>query len=184
MKVKDVIILAAEELGIADKVKAFLSHGDVTGEVPTNTLLRCFNLIENELALDYFPLFIEEVVLTETGKIHFSELSENLVRVALITNSEGARAQFTLFPEYIKLEKPDTYTLVYCYAPKKKSTNEDVSFHSIVSERLLAYGVAAEYCTASGLYEEGQVWDTKYKDAIRAAYTQKPSRVMRTRRWI
>ncbi len=184
MKVKDVIILAAEEIGVVDKVKAFLSNGDATGEVMTNTLVRCFNLVENEVALDYFPLFIEEVVLTDTGKIFFSELSENPVRVALITTSEGDRAHFTLFPEYIKLDKPDTYKIIYCYAPKKKTVNDEASFLSTVSERLLAYGVAAEYCISCGLYEEGKVWDTKYKDALKAAYSKKPCKVMRTRRWV
>ena len=184
MKVKDVIILAAEEIGVADKVEAYLSQGDTSGETIAKALLRCFHLVENELALDYFPLYVEEVVLTETGKIFFSELSETPVRIELITNSEGNRAQFTLFPDYIKLEKPDTYTLVYCYAPQKKEIEGDSSFQTTISERLFAYGIAAEYCAACGLYEEGAVWDTKYKDAIKAAYKKKPCRIMRTRRWV
>ena len=184
MKVKDVIILAAEEIGVADKVNGYLSQGSEEGESIVKALLRCFNLVENELAIDYFPLYVEDVVLTETGKIFYSELTESPVRIDLVTNSNGNRALFTLFPDYIKLEKPDTYTIVYGYAPKKKELEDDVSFQTTVSDRLLAMGIAAEYCAACGLYEEGAVWDEKYKDAIKAAHKNKPSRIMRTRRWV
>lgn len=37
-----------------------------------------------------------------------------------------------------------------------------------VSERVLAYGVAAEYCVTEGL-DEAVTWDARYKDGIAAA---------------
>lgn len=40
----------------------------------------------------------------------------------------------------------------------------------MTSPRLFAYGIAAEYCLACGLFEEAAVWDKKYKDALTAAY--------------
>ena len=184
MKVKDVIVLAAEELGVGEKVKAFLSQGDVSGEATTDALVRCFNLVENEVALDYLPLFAEDVVLTDSGRIAFSAFSENPVRILFVVDSDGNKVKFNLFPDHIRLEKPAVYTVTYTYSPKKKGIDDESDFKTAVSERLFAYGIAAEYCTACGLYEEGAVWAEKYKDALKAAYKQKACRVMRTRRWV
>ena len=184
MKVKDVIVLAAEELGVGEKVKAFLSQGDVSGEATTDALVRCFNLVENEVALDYLPLFAEDVVLTDSGRIAFSAFSENPVRILFVVDSDGNKVKFNLFPDHIRLEKPAVYTVTYTYSPKKKEIDDESDFKTAVSERLFAYGIACEYSLASGMFEEASVWDKKYKEAIRASYRANPAKVMSSRRWV
>lgn len=183
MKVKDVILLAAEEIGIGEKVKGYLSTASTEGERETKELLRCFHLVENEVALDYLPLLAEDTILTTTGDICFSELSCVPVRVFSVREERGERAAYDLFPDKIKTGKSAVYTVTYSYMPKKKELDDEAEYKQAVSERLLSFGVAAEYCTANGLYEEAKVWNEKYKDAIKAAYRQKRCRVMRTRRW-
>lgn len=182
MTVNEILVLAAGELGVEEKVKNYLEGTDEEGKNLTEGLLRCFNLVENEVALDYLPLYCEEDVESETGAIRFDELSRGAVRILRITDESGNKLPFKLFPEYVKTQA-GSVTVAYTYAPVKKAIGDDSDFVVQASPRLFAYGVASEYCLASGLFEEAAVWDKKYKDALAAAYRAKPSRIIRSRRW-
>ena len=182
MTVKEVVILAAEELGIGDVVKGYL-NGDVSqGETETLALLRCFNLVENEVALDYLPLFAEDTVLTETGIVEYSSLSKTAVRILSVKDKAENSVKYKIYPTYL-IAQAGEITIRYTYTPTAKGLDDLSDFVLLVSARLLAFGVAAEYCFSSGLYDEGEAWNKKYKDALKAAYRAKPAKVLRSRRW-
>ena len=88
-----------------------------------------------------------------------------------------------MFPEYLKTQ-PQRVCVRYTYLPQKKTLTDTSDFMLHASVRLFAYGIATEYSLACGLFEEAAVWDKKYKDAIKAAYSAKPVRRMRSRRWV
>lgn len=184
MTVKEILLAAATELGIADGVEAYLngSSTDAAAEVETKTLLRCFNLVENEIALDYLPLIAEEEIESETGVIPYASLSKEAVRVLAVCDEWGNEAAFKIFPECLKTQ-PQKVCVRYTYLPEKKTFQDKSDFTLHASVRLFAYGIAAEYSLASGLFEEAAVWDKKYKDAIKAAYCAKPIQRIRSRRW-
>ncbi len=182
MTVKEVIILAAEELGIGDVVKSYLDGDLSKGETETLALLRCFNLVENEVALDYLPLFAEDTVLTETGVVEYSALSKTAVRILSVKDDAGNSLKYKIFPSYL-VAQPGEVSIRYTYTPTAKELTESSDFVLLVSARLLAFGVAAEYCFSCGLYDEGEAWNKKYKDALKAAYQAKPAKVLRSRRW-
>lgn len=182
MTVKETILLAADELGLGDGVREYFSDGAETGRKEAETLLRCFNIVENEVALDYLPLYCEDEAESETGAVEYSALSGDAVRVLRVTDEWGNGVPFKLFPKYLKTQ-PGRVRISYTYTPKEKTFEDDSDFVLQASPRLLAYGMASEYCLACGLYEEAAVWDGKYKDALAAAYRSRPSRVMRSRRW-
>ncbi len=182
MTVKETILLAAGELGVEERVRDYLDGKGETGKRETEVLLRCFNLVENEVALDYLPLYCEDEVDSETGFIAYSELTRPAVRVLGVADMWGNSAPFKLFPQYLKTQ-PGRVKIVYTYTPAEKTAEENSDFVLQASPRLFAYGIAAEYCLAAGLYEEAAVWDKKYKDALTAAYRNRTSKVMRSRRW-
>lgn len=182
MTVKEVILLAAEELGMGEKVSAFLEGESTDGEKATDALLRCFNLVENEVALDYLPLTCEEEIETATGTVRFDELSQSAVRILRASDGNGNKLPCKLFPEWLKTAA-GRVNIAYTYAPKKKAIGDNSDYVLQASPRLFAYGIASEYCLACGLFEEAAVWDKKYKDALAAAYRSKPSRIIRSRRW-
>ena len=182
MTVKEIILAAAQALGIGESVEAYLTGVSTEAEAETLSLLRCFNLVENEVALDYLPLLAEEEMESETGAIYYSQLSREAVRVLGVRDEWGNEAAFTLFPDYLKTQ-PKKVCVRYTYLPKPKTLEDSSDFTLNASVRLFAYGVAAEYMLASGLFEEAAVWDKKYKDAIKAAYCAKPARRIRSRRW-
>ena len=181
--VKEVLLIAAAELGLYDTVRSYIEEQNETGKEETEALLRCFNLVENEVALDYLPLYAEEVVETDTGSVYYSQLSRSAVRVVKVTDEWDNDAPFRLFPEYIKTQG-GRLKIRYAYAPEKKGIADESDYLTQVSPRLFAYGVAAEYCLALGIFEDAAVWDKKYKDAITATYRAKPVRVIQSRRWV
>ena len=182
MKVKECILAAANQLGIGDEIEEYLDGTSTLGEADAACLLRCFNLVENELALDYLPLFCEDTLESGTGAVFFSELSQAAVRIVKVTDEWGNELPFTLFPEYIKTQA-GKIVVRYTYTPKEKQFEEDSSFALYASVRLFAYGIAAEYATANGSFEEAAVWDKKYKDAIAAAYRSRKAKKIKSRRW-
>ncbi len=181
MTVKEIILLAANEVGCGEKVQAYLAGG-TDGEAETLALLRCFNLVENELALDYLPLTAEEEVASDTGAIAFSALSKPAVRVVKVTDEWGNEAPFKLYPDKLKT-LPGAVKIEYTYTPTEKDLNGVPDDTRRTSIRLFAFGVAAEYCLATGAYEESAVWDKKYKEAIEATYRCLKARKIQSRRW-
>ncbi len=183
MKVKECILSAATQLGIGDDIEEYFSGASTLGEADALCLLRCFNLVENELALDYLPLFCEDTLESGTGAVFFSELSQAAVRIVKVMDERGEELPFTLFPEYLKTQA-GKLVIRYTYTPKEKGFEDESSFVLYASVRLFAYGIAAEYALANGLFEEAAVWDKKYKDAIAAAYRSRKAKKIQSRRWV
>ena len=183
MKVKDIVLLAATQLGIADEVQAYLDGEEENGERNAALLLTCFNVVENELALDYLPLYAEEKINTETGKIVYSDLVHSAVRIVKVTDEKGESIPYKLYAEYLQTQAGKV-TVRYTYTPESKETDGESDFASPVSERLLAYGIAAEYSLSMGLLSEAAVWDKKYKESIEAIRSLQSGKRMKSRRWV
>ncbi len=181
MTVREVIVLAATQLGIVDEVEGYLNNESMDGKRDTELLLTCFNLVENELALDYLPLYAEEEI-SSTGKVAYSHLKHSAVHILRVTDEKGNSLKFTLFPDCFKTQAGKV-KIFYTYTPEKKEITEKSDFRDGY-ERMLSYGVASEYATAVGMYAEAAVWDKKYKDAIESAYYAKPNGRIRLRRWV
>lgn len=183
MTVKEVLKKAAGLLAL-DEAEAFLTSGQEGAEnVQVNALLACFHTVENELALDYFPLRIEETLQTQTGAIFYSELSKKAVRILFVRDEWGNEQAFKSFPEYVKTQS-GKITVGYCYLPEDKTLAEESDFKLFVSVRMMAYGIAAEYALQNGMFEDAAVWNKKYKDAICAAYKSHKSVKIKQRRWV
>lgn len=182
MTVKEAIYTAAGMLGIEGRVREYLENGASDGKQDAEALLRCFNAVESEIALDYLPLCAEDELVSETGVIEYSLLSNAAIRVVRVLDEGGNGAPFRLYPKYVKTV-PGKVRIVYAYAPKEKTADENSDFLLYTSPRLFGYGMAAEYCLAAGLFEDAEVWDNKYKDALSAAYRSRPARKIRGRRW-
>lgn len=182
MKVKECVEKAAMLLGIAEEVCAYLEQGDAQGQEQTERLVKCFNLVENELALDYLPLFAEQKVANGQGKVDLLLLQKSAVRIVGVKNEAGERVKFRLFPTYLEAPTGDL-TILYSYTPSEKALDGE-SDYATLSTRLFGYGMAMNYALIMGLYEEASVWDKKYKEALEAAYRIRGAAAVRSRRWV
>ena len=66
MLVKNILLGAAAHMGILEKVRPSIEMS-APPCAESELLLRCYNLVENEVALDYIPLICEDTFETDTG---------------------------------------------------------------------------------------------------------------------
>ena len=71
MKVKEIVLSAAESLGLGEGVSAFFDGGDPCLQREAELLLACFNRVERSLALEYLPLYAEDELLDLRARPHF-----------------------------------------------------------------------------------------------------------------
>lgn len=184
MTVKEVVALAAENLGREDLSAALEAlEGEPQGEL--KSLLRCYNLVENEVALDYCPLKSEETFVRENGVLSYSEFAHAPVDICAVRGKDGNPLPFTIRPACLSLPQgAGEVTVTYAYAPEKKSYGEDSAFSGKISARLLALGVACEYCLSCARYSEAAAWEKRFRDALRATELIRRKLCVRSRRWV
>ncbi len=184
MKVREIAALAAENIGREDLAEALMElTGEPTGEL--KALLRCYNLVENEVAIDYFPPKREESVLPEEGKIPFASLSRYPVEICRVRSGDGKDVDFELRPTSLVIsEGTGAVTITYAYSPENKTFADECEFQGKVSARLLSFGVAGEFCLTAARYSEAAIWQKRFQDALRAADYHKRRIRVRTRRWV
>lgn len=185
MEVKCVLSLAAANLGREDLVAAIHDcAGEPFGEVAS--LLRCYNLVENEIALDYFPLKREDRLCICGKFIPLARLRFAPVQILSVKDEQGTPLKFELRPARIFMPhcSEKRVSVFYTYSPREKRFCERTELGGKISSRLLSFGVAAEFLLSNGQFSEAAVWEKRYHDALRAVNTlQKPLRI-RSRRWV
>ena len=142
MKVKEVI----------DKCEELLEVDSTKEE-----LLYCFNLVENELALDYLPLYATHIC--NSNIVNYSEFEYNPVRII------ECNCRFKIFPTHIEAKEP-VKIVQYTYTPNKKEIYDECSYHKEFLN-CLVYGTISEFLLSKGFYEEAALWCEKYKREIK-----------------
>ena len=183
MTVTKILYAAAKMLGIGVEVEEYFENDDNNGQKEAENLLQCYNLVEKELALDYFPLKAEDTMLSFTGRVEFNQLAHAPVRILEVKNEKGEKLDFELFPAYLKA-KEGTLTVVYTYTPQDKWAFDECEYGNSVSETMFLYGTLAQYALMQGMYEEALVWDKKYKKAIEDTYSLQTCKRLQSRRWV
>lgn len=145
-------------------------------------LLECYNIIENEIALDYYPLKKEETLSCTNGKLVFSRLTVQPAEILSVKDKYGNRIPFRCFPDYLEADC-ESATVLYSYAPSAKGISDNCEYGGKISARLMAFGVVSEYLIRRGEYERGKLWAVKYRDCLQAAGILRHPLSVRSRRW-
>lgn len=168
MLVSDVIKTALALLDrqdVADMVSSQTYSSDEEASRLVGALLHCFNAVEDELARGFFPLETEETLVASGGKIYYTAFSETPVKILSLT-SGGKEIDHVICPKYIEV-KAGAYSVKYVFAPSKKELDGESDFTGYpVGERLMAYGVASEYCHISGDIGQAESWESRYRAEI------------------
>lgn len=136
---------------VIDKCEALL-------DVPftREDLVKCFNVIEQELALDHFPLYATHQCNSKV--VYFDEFEHAPVRIVMCDQ------KFKLHPTYMESKK-EMHQIQYAYAPNTKELMDECSYGEEFID-CLVYGIITEYLRSQSFFEEAIVWDKKYKKAI------------------
>ncbi len=148
MKVRDVIDKCIELLPI---------------DCEKDDLLTCFNIVEGELSLDYFPLYATHKCDAKT--VYYADFEYNPIRIV------DCNCKFKIYPQYIEAKNVIT-EVKYTYFPKKKDIYSECEYDEKYFN-CLVYGTISEYLISQGFYEEADLWNRKYKKQIQELYEVK-----------
>ena len=191
MKVKDISLTALRFVGREDISQELLSvdyaeDADLTDEQSevVETLLYCFNSVEDELARCYIPLETEENLTSENGVYDYTEFSLRPVKIISV-KSAGKPVKYSLTAQSLITDSAEI-TVEYGYAPAKKTLNDDSEFSSLgVSERLVAAGTASEFCLIDGEASLAKTWESVYRSEIENVQRTRLSGLhLPPRRWV
>ncbi len=184
MRVKEILLLAAELCGrrdLADYLQGKNGEDAAAFARETDTLLRCYNLTENEIALDYLPLKREESLYSD-GMIPYTAFALAPVEIFSVRDSSGQRLPFTAGETGIRVRAGEA-VVVYSVRPHTKNMSDVPSLDRKGDGRLLALGTACEYALMSGMFEAASLLERRYRDALACACRERGGR-LKLRRWV
>ena len=168
---KEILKLSATFLGLYDVV-TYINN-------PTNTpnnevknkideLLVYMNYVIREVTKEYYPLsYCEDVKSNNQCEIDISLLTKNAIAIKEIKQNDNS-VTFNLYPTYIKVGKPNLiYNITYNYIPESISNiNQPLNLPLGLEYFIIAYGIASEYALSKLLYDEANMWESKFKNSL------------------
>ena len=184
MKVKQIMASAARLCGRQD-VAEYLERGfteDLSAaEREAETLLKCYNLAENEIALDYLPLRREERFESD-GCVPYAAFAEPPVEILSVRDEAGRSLRFAAGEKGVRVREGRA-VIRYSVRPRVKGPGDRPELSEKGDARLLALGTACEYALMSGNYDAASLLDRRYRDALACACRERGGR-LRMRRWV
>lgn len=168
MTVKDIIEKTATYLNRSD-VLEFLKTGATENYLTVikdvETLVACYNVVQDEIATLYFKLKYTERFSPENGSVKFTRFAFNPYAIISVKDNLGVKINAKILPTEIKTNKP--ITVDYYYLPKTKNIEDICDFTGTpITERTLCYGIITEFLLIKGSFEEAGAWHSKYVDAL------------------
>ena len=169
---KEIITLTATMLGLDDVVNYLASEGqedNAEAEAVINELLVYLNHTAREVTKEYFTLSkCDEVKSSTSCEIEYSSLSETPVKINNVTNSLNLKVNFLVNPTCLVVSRPnETYKVFYNYTPAPvKSIDDDINLPLGLGYFVLCYGVASEYALSKLLYDEANMWQSKFVSSL------------------
>jgi len=188
MKIRDITRLANVMLGGKVDENAFtkdVMDNELTTLLTDNkiliSLVECSNLVLCELAEEYLPLTAKETLyVNEIAP--YSQFNKSPLQI--ISARQNGNVKYIYRPDGVEFGITGEVEVEYSYRPDKKEFLDEIEIGSTqLSERILSYGVCAEYCLLAGEYEEAQVWDKRYKDNLLGALSKKSEMSVKIRQW-
>lgn len=152
------------------KLSAMVIEGDLDiNSEDIDLWLKCYNLVEQELATDYFPILEVDKFFHVNDKIYYKEFSRKPYMIRGIQDFRGDKVNYVLHSEYLELQKNydgGTFFVKYYYIPDAKELYSTCTYGAEYIS-ILKYGVAAEYCLQQGNFDMAAIYNQKYKERIK-----------------
>ena len=186
MTVKEVLTLASQFLNKEDDFEDYIAGVDSFPSKSFKVLLNALNIINSEIANDYFPLMIEEEIDIQNNKIYFDDLTKKVKDVYSVSSLDKSMSyRFKAFENYLNVSAGGRVVITYSYVPEVLIlTDELATFGGKISARAFALGVAAEYLYINGIFDEAAVWHKRFIDSIIANQSKKGIVKMPKRKWL
>ena len=182
MLVKDIIKLACKFTENDDIAQA-ITNNNLSQEqsLVVDCLVNCFNLVNNEIASEYLPYVKSEEIETNNFKINFSDFTSTFREVISIKDCYGNNVKYKVFDGYLMVFA-NKVTVVYACLPQALALSSE--FDSLLPERVFAYGIAREYYFIQTLFDDADIWESRFKNSLKVLTRKKSEIVLPKRRWI
>lgn len=182
MQVKDIIKLACsftENEGLVSGIE----NNNLTSaqSLIVDSLVNCFNLVNNEIATQYIPYLKKESFQTSSFKVYFSSFTGSINEIISVKDSKGKNIKYKIFDDYI-VALANEVEIVYSVKPQTLSLSS--TFTSLIPERVYAYGIAREYYFIQTLFDDANIWENRFKDSLKVLSRKKSEILMPSRRWL
>ncbi len=184
MKVKEIMICAFELCGRKDLADFLNGKGNAPvaeAQREAESMLRCYNLAENEIALDYLPIRRTETFYSD-GAVLLSAFSQTPLEILSVKSEKGEALSFTQAEESIRV-RAGKAVIEYSVRPRVKAQSDEAEIAGKGGGRVLALGAASEYALMSGMLDTAALLDRRFRDALTCACRERGGRI-RMRRWV
>ena len=187
MKVKEIIAYACGFIGEKEIEEKLESTSTVTftdkEQEKVDALLRCFNLVNEEIASDYLPYLITEEINVDNSILNYSSLSKTIINIYAIKGTFGRNVRYKPYPDYVEIFGK-AKLITYSFLPEKCELNDEFSFYNGLSARILAYGIASEYLLSDGLSEDAEIWEERFKESLFVLSRKRSETKLPKRKWL
>ncbi len=183
--VKDLIQKTMRLVGRADAAEVYgAAEPDAEHQLLVKNLLYCFNAVADELLRHYFPTNAKQAVSVTEGKFYFSSLSAPPLRLISVTDGNGNAVPYQLFPDHLELSA-DSVVIDYVALHAAKQENEQSGLDGRMGDKLIIYGMAAEYCLINGECGLAELWENRYRVELDRSMADLPASArIPPRRWV
>lgn len=186
--VKEIIVLAAEMAGESEAVKFNDGKAPENSEYAENTtklFKRCFDVVTDELAAEYYPLKDSQKFFAKGGKVAFSDFEKTPLSILNVSDENGKKCAYKFVNDYLSVKKEGKITVEYTYRPKPCNMEDRAVYsESIIGPHVLCYGILSEFFMRRGNFSESEVWHNKYISGIKGRIAERRKLKISARRWI
>ena len=137
-------------------------------------LITYLNAVLDELARGYFPLDTEEEMQSEDGVYPFSDFLKPPSKINRVLSGKKAIG-WHICPNYLHTDAKEI-TVFYEYLPPVLDEGDEYFYPVFaVGERLVEYGMAAEYFLVTGDGAGYTAWEEKYRNEIESLLSRTDS---------
>lgn len=190
MKLYDIINLSANIVGqtnVVNYVKGVASNTNPTADAETLADVDLFttlaNLVIRELAGTYIYMKATQNFTTNNKRIAYSSFTVSPVEILAVYDANGISVSYKENREYLEVAF-SSVSVEYAYIPSNYSLSQEIGYsEKEISITALSFGVAGEYCLATGRFDEAVMFRKRYSDAIEQFCLPKNRKVKR-RGWL
>ena len=188
MIVLDVLKDVSLYLNLTDNFAPILNKtGELTEEnkLEFDKILLAINNVSRSVATKIAPLKNQEVVLIENNFFDLNLLKKNLNYVCCVKNiSSSSKQKFNVFDNKLHTNFSGLARVEYFYfSPKVTNENSPVELNKTINDKMFVLGVIAEYCFINGLFDDAQIWESRFLLEIDKNFVVKKGFNLPKKRW-
>lgn len=180
MQIKQIVIQVLTRLGLENEYDIESIQTDEDEDI--SLIVRCINMTAANMASCEMPLIKSAQLDSINGLIGYEQFADRVIDVKKIESGVGS-LRFKMYPDCIRLEGSGRVEVTYSYLPKYAEFDGKLEISPKATEEVVCLGAMSEYCIINGRYEEGLIYEKRYKSLLKDLCRAKREILLPLRRW-